>query len=83
MEDSGGRAHTDLDIGALVVGNARVGGACDIVSPQHIPLWGNSRILRTKIDADGTLVDFVAHDCGMCRRNNLKKLKSRKVLERR
>ena len=28
MEDSGGRAHTDLDIGALVVGNARVGGAC-------------------------------------------------------
>ena len=58
--DSDGWAHTDLDIGALVVGNARVGCALRKVSR---PLWGNIRTasVRTKIDANGTLVDFVAH----------------------
>jgi len=41
-----------------------------IVSTSHCGVI--SRVLRTKIDANGTLVDFVAHICGMCRRNNLK-----------
>jgi hypothetical protein len=56
------QAHTDLDIGALVVGNARVGRAyCSLA----IALWGNIFAkMRTKIDANGTLVYFVAH--GVC-----------------
>ena len=37
--DLEGQAHTDLDIGALVVGNARVGRAC--WSSLAIALWGN------------------------------------------
>jgi hypothetical protein len=60
------RARTDLDIGALVVGNARVGGTWRKKSASQSQC-GVAKILqgggvRTKIDANGTLVDFVAHD---------------------
>ena len=65
MEDSGGQAHTDLDIGALVVGNARVGRAwrekLALQSQCGVAKYCKAGV-RTKIDANGTLVDFVAHD---------------------
>jgi hypothetical protein len=39
-EFGGGRAHTDLDIGSLVVGYATVGRACKSMR-LAIALWGN------------------------------------------
>lgn len=44
---TGGRAHTDLDIGALVVGDARVGRACSTLA---IALWGNIAVQNAHQD---------------------------------
>ena len=57
--------RTDLDVGALIVGNARVGRAWRCGLATKIRPAARGRAVRTKIDADGTLVDFVAHDCGL------------------
>lgn len=57
------RRHTDLDIVAVVVGNARVGGTCEGVSQNSSLMCARRFAKLTKIDTNGTVVNLVgAHD---------------------
>lgn len=54
------RRRTDFDIGALVVGDTGIGRAWRCVLANFAAGKGLPE-MRTKIDANGTLIDFVAH----------------------
>ncbi len=63
ISDTESAGHTDLDISALVVSDTRVCGAW---RGELETFCVRKRAgMRTKINANGTLVDFVAHSEGL------------------